>query len=71
VSQKFCTFVFLQFKHFSFDNENIFLFYYGGSRCSADLQLLTCSEPLSETCNTRERQTGKADWLTVIVSFLY
>ncbi|KAG0587186.1 hypothetical protein KC19_2G146500 [Ceratodon purpureus] len=27
------------------------------------------SEPLTETCNTRERQTGKADWLTVI-SFL-
>jgi len=24
------------------------------------------SEPLSETCNTRQRQTGKGDWLTVI-----
>ncbi|XP_024393737.1 uncharacterized protein [Physcomitrium patens] len=27
------------------------------------------SEPLSASCNTRERQTGKADWLTII-SFL-
>ncbi|OAE29459.1 hypothetical protein AXG93_1028s1000 [Marchantia polymorpha subsp. ruderalis] len=27
------------------------------------------SEPISETCNTRHRQTGKGDWLT-IVSFL-
>ncbi|KAG0595085.1 hypothetical protein M758_UG138000 [Ceratodon purpureus] len=27
------------------------------------------SKPFTETCNTRERQTGKADWLTVI-SFL-
>lgn len=29
---------------------------------------LTCSEPLTATCNTRSRQTGKGDWLTVIVS---
>lgn len=32
------------------------------------LYLWNCSEPLSASCNTRERQTGKADWLTIIVS---
>ncbi|KAJ7522045.1 hypothetical protein O6H91_19G080800 [Diphasiastrum complanatum] len=25
------------------------------------------SEPLSETCNTRPRQTGKGDWLTIVL----